>query len=768
MTVKFSRGDFPSAPFTSNRLTEREMGEFYFRKIEKIESTIDSLVVKICELGSSKIVDVSKYYKEILNDIFETNILLMDLKSNSEFFEKTKTIIKLKLLTAQSLLEKAGKDPLSSEFQLVKAQLGILGEGISAVVAGEDRSAEELREGAAVERDEKEAREKGVSSPSKLDFVSGNVQGGVDRVTQFKVLQQVSDGEVSGLEFCGFHALKNALVALHSVHAEGNLNLLFNDPKLFKVFYERYGAPLVGFKSAGSRDATSPIVREIIQKFKNDVNPPAELILIQKSLRALPDYLTVFEVRPEDGTFMGELALANVEEESLEDVQRLCRFANATGPLTIALVVGNHEDQHWHTVVFYKDEKGNIKSFGGDSMQNDHSIVGELSPLLKISRYFMKKLLDPKAFLQETFQKTTIPEILSRQAGWVRNGDNRRQLLDEKPCASLARSGFDGSFLQANIQRLLLCSSVMQQAHCFSSLDFSIQSSVSDLEVLLNFYISNLPLTHPFQADLRRAREVIMRERSVDWLGKMYTQMFDEINAQRRKLEFAAVSPALLERAFEVFNKVLEIYRNIERITEIDSSDARNVLINSIATMAEGEFSAGKTPGQVRENLLEKAFFVVNVYQKAKKKNKVAEFCKAISVGGCPQNRLDSARLFEETLDIGPVEEMISTFKMAAMPLSTVIEFACGDMDPQSALDFIKGLSRASFKSAAMQQNLIIWFSTYYSNASTYDADFYNFLLTEKLIESVESLNWEELIPKLVDHPRFEELLTMAKSVPRL
>lgn len=592
--------------------------------------------------------------------------------------------------------------------------------------------------------------------PLQLNKINHLPSVGSKEVRQVAVLPQNEDGTDFGLQNCGFHAVKNALIMQYGT--DKNIEKLLLNKTLFSIFYKKYCEPFVHNKPKSQKDASPPIVREIIELFTKDPSPPFQLKEIQTSLRESQQIpIAVFNLTTSDGTPLGNPMLGLMDESGIKDAQKLFAFAKAPGPISFTTIFGNQSSGHWYTMTFYKDKNGEITSFGSDSMDNDHKITGQFSPLYKMHEYMLQQIKNPDEFLQ-TALKDSFEDILSRESGWIDDPKRKNLLLDSTPNAFLQKEGItDGSPKQIKINRVLLLVDIMKEADWINSPDFEMQNLLNYAASLLQFYVENLEAADPFLSKVKDAQKLLM-ERPKNLMEDMFLEGMKTIKEQSRNLQLSEVEET---RTIQMFDWMKRIYENKDKIAEGETDAQRNQIINSLVENsmgAEGGFSEGTTPKEVDKNMTEKSNLLIKTYQKAKKLGKLREFCKRIAAGDpCLTARMD--RLHQLSLEFTgfSIEEenrAESDFvKYPVFILTKIID----TMDfPEDEEQRIRDLKIADLD----RERLIETFERY-ENSEIFK-QFREFLKREKLIE--EELNWRELLPKLFLHPSFERIFNLAKN----
>lgn len=271
-------------------------------------------------------------------------------------------------------------------------------------------------------------------------------------LSQIQALDQYTDGTPSSGENRGYHALKNALLALSP--EKESIETAFKDQKLFQSFYQRYCAPLIAEAPHGKRDATIPRLDEIMNLIKTDPAPPKELMAMHKVLtnKETAQSVAVFQMSTTTGDDRGDPLMAFLDSRAVIGAKQLYNLAIQPGPRTLSAVFGDESIGHWYTLVIHKDEKGELHFLGCDSMDNEHDRIGSFSPLAKMVRLIALSLSDPSTLIEKGY--APLDDVISPRAGWIDSdlgeidSSNVSTLLDATPNVGFATKDYPNKSYQ--------------------------------------------------------------------------------------------------------------------------------------------------------------------------------------------------------------------------------------------------------------------------------------------------------------------------------
>lgn len=355
-------------------------------------------------------------------------------------------------------------------------------------------------------------------------------------IRQFTVLHQNGDNTKFGEQNCGFHALKNAIIALKiaSNYQDSDKNL-FSNRQVCTSFYNKYFKHYVATEKDAPKDFGPEILPQVIRDFIQDKNPPKELENLQKALILSQDALSIMNFSASaEGIRFGLL-----DEFWIQNALKLFRFAKASGPAVMSIMLGrestalaivptvpptippvlvNVNVSHWYTAVYCKDAAGKLTVFLGDSQENTHKDIhlqpgGFKSAAVPLIKFLTDKVNSPDDFIKRVFDVDLGP-YLTQTVEKITKGDKLEILaimLDEKPNALLAREGqTDGSQLQLNINKLRKIYKLMLECGWLTSFDAEKMKYKEQLLKVINFYIGKMEYETPLKLELIELRDSIL------------------------------------------------------------------------------------------------------------------------------------------------------------------------------------------------------------------------------------------------------------------
>jgi len=233
------------------------------------------------------------------------------------------------------------------------------------------------------------------------------------QIKQIDVLNQTTDKTGTGAENCGYHSLKNALCLMTALFSEKHDSNSFVDPKLFNVFYNHYAAPLLTDRQKGHKDASDPLLRQMISMFVSDPSPPPALLPFQKVLNNHQRDLGIYTLLPTNNEI--GLRLGVMDEAGFMDAKKIFNFSQQKEPSVLICPVGNVNTNHWYTLAIVKKEGGAIDFFGCDSLESNQR--GIASPLGKVCSLFESTLSNPQEFIEQSL--SSFVEGFDRYGDWL-------------------------------------------------------------------------------------------------------------------------------------------------------------------------------------------------------------------------------------------------------------------------------------------------------------------------------------------------------------
>jgi hypothetical protein len=219
-------------------------------------------------------------------------------------------------------------------------------------------------------------------------------------VTQIPVVSQKGgaiDATVpGGKQNCGFHALKNALLLMMQ-ETDQDANL-YEDPALFIDFYLRYCLPFIEAQAEDHRDATPPMLRDIMNAMLSDNNPPEQLLPLILALREGGNSLATVNFAEANG----QLTLGHLNESDLADALKIYQFAKAPAPSTLTLICSRNRINkgHWVTLQLKKIDDLSYEIIVADSQEKEHHKRGVNSFVYKMSEQLRDNLLSYENYLE--------------------------------------------------------------------------------------------------------------------------------------------------------------------------------------------------------------------------------------------------------------------------------------------------------------------------------------------------------------------------------
>ncbi|MBA3720794.1 MAG: hypothetical protein H0W88_00145 [Parachlamydiaceae bacterium] len=325
----------------------------------------------------------------------------------------------------------------------------------------------------------------------------------VNGVKIIPTLKQEKDTTESHKQNCGYHALKNAFIAMYSVDHPDSFGPLFNDTELFVSFFNKYCMPLLCDKPINERDASTPMLRSVVELFRNDNNPPANLIELQKAFKLASDTcLSFFNVQVNAS---GSPTIGLVDEKGLNDAQKIYDFARNPGPSLMTMICGNENLGHWYTIIISKGFDNKITLYNCDSgsyLNQDIGQVAKLNHLIKVILHhqqpFMMNAYEDRGVIIERIAKHINDK-------GVMKADIQKTVLDTKPNYYLAIPDCtDGSARQ--LFHFRLCQSYEMMKHCgwLKNKDTEVLKHVNNLQKVLKFASIHIKKDDPFYSKLQK------------------------------------------------------------------------------------------------------------------------------------------------------------------------------------------------------------------------------------------------------------------------
>lgn len=585
----------------------------------------------------------------------------------------------------------------------------------------------------------------------------------IEGFSQITVLNQYEDKTDSGFENCGFHSFKNALLMLTRNKSPDELHRLLNDKDLFLEFYNTYCLPVIKDSKKGSRDASIPILRKVIDLIKNDPSPPVRLAVLQKALKEAikENNLAIFQISTTNGEDNGEPVFGFIDPAQSLEGKKLYQFSNDPGRSQFTMILGNEIFGHWYAITVCRDESGTLNFFGCDSADNHHDTLGYFSPLGKMSGLIKKTFLESDEFLKAAYDP--VDSMLSIRAGWFETDQSipvelSQILLDETPSpifASLETP--QGSTKEQILFNCLAAYDIMQAGNWLRSKDYWVQLKVSDLEKLVSFYNQNLS---PEDRHMSKLKEILQNIRGQKPLN-LVEDAFKEALADIEKLK-GTISSNEFEQTYTLFKHLLTLYNERKNLSQITDESERLKAMNVKTSLSgvEDGFTAGKTANEAEKSILGRVNTLLLTYQKAKKLNRVNDFIKIVSNGDrCLTARMGRVSLFQAELSgLGNVEEVTSFEHISEAPV-LAIATSLGDLDIKK--EEIEIATKEILTNPDNLKNLSKCFKQFASGERT--LPFRKYLIQKRIIEDTDHVNWKEALQKMIKMPEFDAWFSAGK-----
>lgn len=551
---------------------------------------------------------------------------------------------------------------------------------------------------------------------------------------EIPVLNQYEDDTGSGFENCGFHSLKNSLVALIPGMASKELNQLFMSKEVFKDFYTSYCIPILEENnlSKGHRNATLPILEAVIENFVNDPNPPESLALLQQGVRYGLENQSLAVLMT---SVVGDApVLGFISPQHAFDGLALHQLSKNPGPQTLSLVVGDAMVGHWYTVVVHKNSKNEYSFAGSNSMGSDTLALSKLVSLIK------NKISNPDELLKEAY--SPIDDIISRNANHF-EPDN--SITDE-----------DAAALHANTILPDTCKEAyqfMEAAGWFSSDDYEIQKKVSALEILISFYHDGS------KQELTQMLETIRKEKPADAVISAFDTASNDIATMRTN-----VTPFAYKQVEDTFKFMKLLYENRKQYAKIEDSTVRLDAMNKIAkgSGVEEGFVSGKSANESEKSTLMRVDTLLLTFQKAKQADRLDEFFKVVAEGdGCLTARMGRiADFYSKLLGVASYEDLLNMEKVNSAPMVSIEGFF-GDCDysKEEIEQFKKEEFHKDMNNFETLKNSFIKFSSVEASLP-----FRQYLQERGIIPSVTDVDWDAALPKIFAMPEFDGWLSQGKA----
>lgn len=565
-------------------------------------------------------------------------------------------------------------------------------------------------------------------------------------VEQIPVLNQNADGTSSGFENCGYHALKNGFLMQKSEGDLESIEKTFNDPTFFKTFYQIYCNPSIKEQSTGKKDATLPLLRQIVEKVQS--------IDLEK--------IALLSASSSDGTPEGKPVLGFFDGCGIKEAKKLYDFCTLPGPRSLTMVVGNDTMRHWYTLHAHKDVNNALSFQGCDSQDNNHDILRSNSPLYKLSQLIEEHVQNPENLLRDAY--TPLGDLLERLANSIEPHTPNPTLLDNTPYPlNATNEAPTGSSKELMIARCLHAFTFFKEALWFAKTDYDIQSHISHLEKILSFLAEHLNDEEGVKEKIVQMLSFIRKERPSNFIEIAFDHALEDLESLKNQIPASAYQNSL-----NTFKNMRTVYLNLDEISQAKSDLERNNVINYLTSSggAEPGFSSGNDAEEAKKTLDRRINLILLTYQKAKLLNKFKEMTLRLGQGDpCLNGRMSAVEDFASSLaGLGQIVDTQAT-KVNLVPttaFSAVLDTLLDDLNSLDSDEFIKDFSVENLKEPGALSIVIQQFSFW--SARDGATPFLEFLVNQNLVDNVSVIDWESVIPKILNLPECVGWLNQAKA----
>lgn len=519
-----------------------------------------------------------------------------------------------------------------------------------------------------------------LSTFASLDNISSNREI-TGKMKQVQVLSQYEDTTVSGFENCGYHALKNALLAQVPGKSSKELAKMFHDKELFLAFYKTYCLPELEKTGAkkGKADASVPILREVIKSIANDSKCPEKLIPVQIALRKSIEHgsLAIFQMSTTTGDDRGSPLFGFFDAQGALEAQKIFQLVREPGPQILSCVFGNEVLGHWYTLVIFKDEADEIGYIGMDSMDNSHDTLGIYSALGKMKNLLQTKIENPVEFLKTAF--SPLNDFLSPRENWFEpdgsiSNEYAESLLDDLPFPALATEDAPtGSTLERNLVQCAQAFHFFQSTELLNSSDYWIQKQLNALEKLVNFYAVNLPSTHPRKTHMQDILEEIQLNKRHEIVEEIIVAALVDIEKRKKELTHNEYN-----KIKTLFTHTRTLFRGKKEISQAANETERINLMNSMGKVngIEHGFTSGSKSSEIEKSLMEKVDILLLTYQEASRRGEFLKLIQTVASGdGCHTAKMGRVNeLYAEYKGLGQIADLVSAEKIKESPVTALSE----------------------------------------------------------------------------------------------
>jgi len=570
-------------------------------------------------------------------------------------------------------------------------------------------------------------------------------------IMQVEVLNQIYDNVGSGTENCGYHSLKNTLCLIAELSLNAPFENSFRDPQVYEVFYQRYASPLLIHLPIGKRDASTPLLREMIHAFVTDSSPPKEIAAFQKVLKnSLENHLGIFTIFP--GTNDLGVRFGLFDEAGFKDAKKIYQFSQEPGPAFFTCPVGNVNTGHWYALAIIKNRDGSLDFFGCDSLEQHQR--GGASPLGKMSSLFLETLSEPKAFLD--YALTSFVESIEHYGDWLDSKglpdseQSRMQLIDNsKGPLNLARSS-------------IIALENMLEQNWHTSSDIQKLSRMQRIENLVRFYARELPEISEEGKTAPSALKKVENQFNFDSsIESLMASISDHLNS------IAQTPPAKpntenIKRTENTFNQMLLLYKNRVKVASEKDQVAREGSAHQLTGAGvESGFIPGKSIAEAIKSIEYRTILLVSAYQKAQGMGKEEEFYKSIGSGDpCITARMGRVEeLFGQLNNLGDFQQDLLSDKI----------FGLSDVAIMNVIDQMidEGLNSEEINQLTSKDIDPIHFANELKKLGNYNSaiPFKDYLVRMNICENKENIDWDKVAIQLIASNDFKKMLKRGKDL---
>jgi len=726
--------------------SKEEYGTKWVRKVERLESEINALTSEVNELSKKQ--DFSS----------------LDRLGDEQLRKITKLLKKS---------EKILKEPANAVLrQLVKSKFAEIESAFTQhSLTPQDKNLINSFVQRFPKFDKKEATPLNFSQLDPSIVKSEEV---IKDLRQIQVLNQMEDKTGSGFENCGLHALKNACVAIACCGSENatEVQKLFASDDFFLKFYHTFCKPALGELTKGKADVSLPTLREVMKSInRTEVSDP-DLKLVQDLFIKNQSHISFLSIVNEGDLPTSPPLLSFFDKDHARGIAEIVSQFKSEKPFTHLLLVGNQEFGHWYTFVLHQDEEKKHHYYACDSFNNHHSDIRGASELAQMTHLFETAFTHPDQLLERSLLDDT--NQLEKIANWIgfdgqiqdhENGEKAKALLDDTPNPYLSEEGVhNGSNLGQNVALLLHIYQVFKKADLLTSPKLQHRLQIAQLKKTMTFLIQKMGDDDPSKKSLAAVLKKIenVQLKSNDYILPIFTEAFTDLENHKAQL-----TSHQFNNAEWTLKNIKTLYEEIPSIVQEQDETKRINLINSkLGTgSAEAGFTTGNIPEQITEALMGKVHLLLLTYQNAKDKKDINNFFKCFAKGdNCLNNRIENLIKYSAQLSgIGDIDSMVDWDKVYDLPAAAIAKLIENKLDDEASgitEENYLTLTPNIFDDQKIFDELIIEMKRYQSTPNA--ISFINFLISEGIYQEGEEKNWEEIMQKVIKHPRFTAIFNKA------